>query len=454
MIAVISRHALPDLRRTSSRILTGGLLFAALFGAVEPASAQLSSAVTQPGQVAPRVFLDCQRMVPCNENHFQTEIRFVNWARDREDSDVHVLVTNENLGGGGNRYTMEFIGRGDMAHLADVLTYVASGTDVDRQTLDGLTQTLRLGLLRYAIQAGFGNQFNVAYSGAAPVAPPEGGAAPAPRPTAVRDPWNYWTFRAGLSGSLSVTENRSNYRANPSFSADRVTEDWKINLNVSVNSRREKITLSNDRVVRNDADNWSSSTLLVRSLTPRMSTGFTTRASSSVANNTKVQMEIAPGIEWGYYPYVEASRRQLLAHYGVGLERSVYNEETIFEVTEETVPFHKLGIQYRAVAPWGNAGLGLDASQYLHKSGLYNLGASANISLRVMRGLELSLSASGNRVRDQIYVPRGNISEEDILLGRQNLPTGYDYSASVGLNYRFGSAFSNIVNVRFPASVR
>src|SRR5690606_18108227 len=182
------------------------------------------------------------------------------WARDREDSDVHVLVTGETVGGGGRRYTMEFIGRGDMAHLSDVLTYVASGTDVDLQTLEGLTRTLRLGLMRYAVRAGFGDQFDTAYRGVEAVLPAEGEP---PRVLApVRDPWNFWTFRVGFSGSMSVTENRSNIRANPSFSADRVTEDWKLNLNFSANSRREKITLSNDRVVHNDADNWSSSTLL------------------------------------------------------------------------------------------------------------------------------------------------------------------------------------------------
>lgn len=439
-------------RKSVRALALATVVTAAAIVPLRPASAQLSSASSTAGQVAPRVFMDCTSFVSCNMNHFQTEIRFVNWARDRADADVHVLVTGESVGGGGRRYTMEFIGSGDMAHLSDVLTYVASGTDVDLQTLDGLTRTLRLGLMRYAVQAGFGNDFNIAFTGAATSEAAEGEPTPAV-PTVV-DPWNFWTFRAGFSGNMSVTENRSNYRANPSFSADRVTEDWKLNLNFSANSRREKITLANDRVVRNDVDNWSSSTLVVRSLGPRLSTGFSTSAGSSVANNRRMRFEIAPGIEWGYFPYVEASRRQLLAHYGVGLEHSTYREETIFNKTEETVPFHKLGIQYRAVAPWGNAGVGIDASQYLHRSGLYNLGASGNISLRIMRGLELSLSASGSRVRDQIYIPLAAISEEDILLGRQNLATGYEYQASVGLNYRWGSTFSNIVNVRFPSSVR
>src|SRR5690606_37001266 len=137
------------------------------------------------------------------------------------------------------------------------------------------------------------------------------------------------------------------------------------------NLRWEEIKLS-DRVVRNDAKNWNTSLLLVRSISPHVSTGFTSGAGASVANNTRNRMNLTPAIEWNYYPYVEASRRQLIAHYGVGMEYSNYREETIFNVTEQTVPYHKFGLQYNAVAPWGNAGVGLDASQYLHEGGLYN----------------------------------------------------------------------------------
>jgi hypothetical protein len=235
---------------------------------------------------------------------------------------------------------------------------------------------------------------------------------------------------------------------------DRVTEGWKFNLNFNGNLRWERIVLSDDREVRNDVTNWFSNMVLVRSISSHTSTGVSVGANSSVARNTHARVEVTPGVEWNYFPYAEASRRQMIAHYGVGLEHNNYREETIFGVTQETVPLHKLGVQYRAVAQWGNAGIGLDASQYLHAGGLYNFGASGNISVRVARGLELSLSANGSRVADQIHIPAAEISEEDILLGRQSLPTGYSYDASIGLNYRFGSAFSNIVNVRFPASVR
>lgn len=416
------------------------------------AAGQLTSSGATGLQAAPSVFLDCQRGVPCNENHFRTEIQFVNWARDRADSDVHVLVTGESVGGGGRRYTLEFMGRGDMSHLSDLLTYTAGGTDVSLQTQDGLTQALRLGLMRFAVQAGFGTDFRVEFN--RELVGSDGTDATAQAAAAVQDPWNYWTFRVGFSGNMSITENRSTYRSNPSFSADRVTDDWKLNMSFFSSLRWDKIILSDDRVVRNDVNNWATNALMVRSISPNVSTGFTAGAGSSVANNTLVRMEVTPGIEWNYYPYTEASRRQLIAHYSVGVQYSDYREETIFNLMQETVPLHQFGAQYRAVAAWGNAGVGIDASQYLHGSGLYNLGASGNISLRVARGLELSLAASGSRVADQIHIPLESISEEDILLGRQSLPTGYQYQSSIGLNYRWGSSFSNIVNVRFPRSVR
>lgn len=42
---------------------------------------------------------------------------------------------------------------------------------------------------------------------------------------------------------------------------------------------------------------------------------------------------------------------------------------------------------------WGNAGFGFESSQYLHQGGLYNLGISGEMKYRVLRGLELQVSA-------------------------------------------------------------
>ena len=418
-----------------------------------PLQAQLTSNSGGAPITAPRVYIDCQGRVPCREDHFRTEIQFVNWARDRTDSDVHVIITSEEAGGSGRRYTLDFVGRMEMEHLSDQLTYTSQGSDVMQETLDGLARALWLGLQRFAVESGMGQDFDLRFTRELPEMA-DGGDMEAGSEAAFYDPWDYWIFRVGLSGNYSDEETRSERRLNPSFSADRVTETWKINLSGWSNLRRQRIELSDGREVRDNRDDWRVNALLVRSVTPHISTGVDVSGASSARNNQRARVTVAPAAEWNYYPYEEANRRQLIAHYGAGFQYSNYSEETVFGVTEQTIPLHKLGIQYRAVEPWGNASVGVDASQYLHEGGLYSIGASGNLSFRIARGLELSLRASAEKLADEIHIPAGNISDEDILLGRQALASGHEYEASIGFNYRWGSSFANIVNTRFPSSVR
>src|SRR5262249_12037103 len=54
-----------------------------------------------------RVFLDCQE---CDFDFFRTEITFVNFVRDRQVAQVHVLVTTQRTGSGGTEFTNAFIG--------------------------------------------------------------------------------------------------------------------------------------------------------------------------------------------------------------------------------------------------------------------------------------------------------------------------------------------------------
>ena len=75
-----------------------------------------------------------------------------------------------------------------------------------------------------------------------------------------------------------------------------------------------------------------------------------------------------------------------------------------------------------------------------------------NINIRVRRGLSLTLSGSGSRIHDQIFLPRADQSDEDVLLRRQQLATDFDYRFSVGLTYSFGSIYNNVVNSRFAGS--
>ncbi len=430
-------------------LIAGGLLLST------PATvhAQLASDARTQQVRTPRVFLDCQIRFGCDFDHFRTEIRFVDWVRDRSDADVHVIVTGTGAGGGGMQYTLDFIGLREMGGLDDQLTYTSHGSDVQAETRDGITQTLRLGLIRYGVQAGQGRGFNVGWDGIAARSGsgPGTGEADMGEPL---DPWNFWTFRMGLSGNLDLQETRTESRLNPSFGADRVTEAWKINTSLWANFRRDRRELADGREIRNDMNSWRANVLVVRSISDHLSVGVDVGGNNSVRNNQRRRVNFAPAVEYNYYPYAEATRRQLIAHYQVGLEHSSYYEETVFGVTEETVPLHRLQVQYRAREQWGNAGIGLESSQYVHQGGLYNVGINGDLSYRIARGLEFNVSAGAGWVNDNIHTPVDAIPDEDILLGRQSLPSSYAYEASMGFNYRFGSSLANVVNNRFPRSVR
>ena len=433
----------------------GTFLSAVALGPV-PAQAQLQSSGRAMANSAPRAFLDCQVGRDCNFDHFRTEIDFVNWVRDRADADVHIIFTSTGLGDGGRQYSIDFVGLSGMAGLNDALTYTSAGTDSGVETMDGLTQTLRVGLLRYAVEAGAGQYLLIGYDGpeVAGNGNGNGDAADDQVDGGFYDPWDYWTFSFGLSGNMDLQETETNSRMNPRLSANRVTSDWKIELSSWANLRRERRELSDGTEVRNDINTWRMSTLVVRSVSDHISLGMDVEARNSVSRNQRSRVTVAPAAEYNYFPYQEATRRQFIAHYAIGMERSDYHEETIYGVSEETVPQHRVAVQYRAREEWGNAGIGFDTSQYLHDGSLYSVGFAGDLSYRITRGLELNLSGEAAFANDNIYVPAADIPDEDILLGRQSLPSSYRYQASLGFNYRWGSTFANVVNNRFPRAVR
>jgi hypothetical protein len=100
--------------------------------------------------------------------------------------------------------------------------------------------------------------------------------------------------------------------------------------------------------------------------------------------------------------------------------------------------------------PWGTANLNAAATAYLHDpTNLYNLSFGGRLSIRIARGLEWNVGGDISRIRDQIYIPLEVLSDEDILLGRRQLPTNSKLSLSTGFSFTFGSIYNNVVNNRF-----
>src|SRR5713226_1168455 len=91
---------------------------------------------------APKVFLDCQF---CDFDYIRTEITFVNYVRDRKESQVHILITTQPTGSGGDEYTLAFIGEGDFKGTDDTLSYYSNSTSTDQEVRQGLVRVQKLG---------------------------------------------------------------------------------------------------------------------------------------------------------------------------------------------------------------------------------------------------------------------------------------------------------------------
>ena len=68
-----------------------------------------------------KVFLDCNS-TDCFQDYLREEVDIVDYVRDRNDADVHVLVTSAETVARGREYTLSFIGQGRFTAVDRQLT--------------------------------------------------------------------------------------------------------------------------------------------------------------------------------------------------------------------------------------------------------------------------------------------------------------------------------------------
>ncbi len=386
-----------------------------------------------------RVFLDCPTG-GCDRNFFVTEMPFALWTQDRLDSDVHVLVTRIGTGAGGNEYTLSFIGRGMFEERGDTLvTFIAPNTTDDMRRRE-LARVLELGLLPYALETADVSRFSVAYD--APAPDPEGTLAQ------VEDPWNFWVYRARLNGSGHAESLSSNYELSGSLNASRVTEDWKISFNAYDEYESNSYTLSEGGETTYILRSMDISSRIVRSVSEHWSIGTRVAGGLSEYRNQDAWTAVDLSAEYNVFPWRDATSKQLIALVAVGSRFYDYHEITIFDRTNEHRPVTRAIIAGESRQQWGTVDASLRYTRFLHDSDTYNVSFNGRASFRITRGLSLEIRGDAAKVADQLYLPRGEATDDEVLTEQRALATGYRYGGSIGLSFTFGSIYNTIVNPR------
>jgi hypothetical protein len=394
-----------------------------------------------PPPIKLRVFLDCNF---CDVEFIHTEITFVDYVRDRQYSQVHILVTEQPTGGGGTEFSLHFIGSHELAGLADTLTYVSPLSASQDDLRHGLARTIRLGLVRYYAHVGQGGRFDVTYTA------PTGKAGDAG--AANKDRWNLWVFRLSASGFGSGEQSDNFLNANGSVSASRTTEMWKAAISVNGNYGQSRFILSDGSKFNSYSHSFGFNDLLVKSLGHRWSAGERASWTASTFLNQQHAIRFAPAVEFNFFPYSQSTRRMFTLQYSPGINFFRYQDTTIFDKISEVRGDQTLTASIDLKQPWGSVSSSLEGAAYIDDFTKRHLIFFNSLDLKLFKGFSFFSFGQLSLLRDQLYLPRGDLSDQDRLLRQRQLATSYTYFVNLGFSYSFGSIFNNIVNPRFGGS--
>lgn len=381
---------------------------------------------------AVKLFIDCEY---CDMNHIRREIPYVNYVRDVNEAQLYLREFRQNTGSGGREYSYFFTGQKEFAGLNDTLVYVSRPDDTRDQVRQGRTDMIKMGLMRYVARTPIYKEVEIRHIGET-------------HEEMVVDRWNNWVFELETRPRFEGEESRKEFSFWNSFNVNKVTPDWKIEFDLDHRLTRTKYVYDDSTYIK-DKTFIRFDNLIVKSISEHWSAGGRTELSTSSFNNLKFQANIFPSIEYNFYPYSESTHHQLRLLYGLGVSLNQYNDTTIFNKIRENLGQQKLQIAYQIQEKWGSVNVSLEGSNYLNDFSKNNIQLEGSINIRIMKGLSFRIMGGVARIRDQISLVRGELSEADILLQLQELESSYRIDGSMGLTYTFGSIFNNIVNPRF-----
>jgi len=391
-----------------------------------------TEADTEIAPAAPKVFLECGR---CDFDFIRTEIAFVNFVRNRQDACIHIMHTGQRLANGGRQITFTFIGQHHFLSKNDTISYTIQRDDTWDDERRKMVKYLKIGLVSYLARTPVAEDLSIQYTGSDTVIIKE-------------DKWDNWVFRTQFGGLIRSEDSKRFVNLDGRIREDRITEDWKIRLSQYIDYHEELYKIDGETVRgisrRSDFDG-----MVVRSLTDHWSAGLMSEAASSSYSNTDFSFSLSAAVEYNIFPYSESTRREFRLFYTLGTEYIRYIEPTIYDKMEETLQTELLGVRMEIKQPWGRIDFSAEGSHYFHDLTKNRLRLVSSVNLNLIRGLSFGIRGEVSRIHDQLSLPKGDSTDEEILLEVKEMQTQYSSWLRLGIEYTFGSIYNNVVNPRF-----
>lgn len=363
-------------------------------------------------------------------------MQFVDFVNDPAVADVHIIINNRTSGSGGQVYSLMFNNKTFENISEFTLTCTTAASDTHEERRKKITDALTMGLMPFANETEVSKNLSVRYRGEEKTTE-----------IVTEDPWHNWTFRGDFNGNVFLEESRKNFNYTYYLRADKVTENWKFRNSGRMSVRTQQYE-SEGETYRSENINNNISSSIVKSLSPRWSAGAFFGYSNSNYSNLVYSISAKPAIEYNIFPWDISDRKVFTIAYYVGPEWKNYYEETIYGKLNESLWKQTIRLDLQIVQTWGEIQAGLDASNYMHDFSKNRITLDTELSIRIIRGFSVNFDFRVENIHDQIYLAKGDVSLEDILLNKVQLPSTFQVNAGVGVRLQFGSIYNNIVNNR------
>jgi|TARA_R110001606_G_scaffold160425_1_gene304462 hypothetical protein len=381
-----------------------------------------------------KLFTSCN----CDKNFIRQELEFTDHVRDKALANVTLFIYDIINGSGGRNYTLEFQGYGDYKDITNRIAFETTANMTSDDVRKGLLSKIRTGLLKYVMVSDLADkiEYSISNKGLAERMDID-----------FDDPWNNWIFEIRGSMKLDRESSRNEFEYEIGFESDRVTEKWRIRTDVQMNQYRSRFENDGEEFT-SSKEEYSGYGSVVHSLSDHWSAGIFGGARHNTYTNIDLTLDLRPAIEYNIFPYREVLRREIVFAYKIGYLYNNYIETTIFGKDQESFFNHSLNVQVRFRQPWGNVSSVFSASSFLSDWTKNRLQMNSWLSVRIFKGLAVRFSGDVKFIKDQINLPAGSASIEDVLLQQKQIATNYEMGFGIGLSYTFGSAFNNVINTR------
>jgi len=388
-----------------------------------------------------KVFVDCR--TDCDLNYFRTKMPLVDYVRDQGLADVHVLINSLSTASGGRKYTLQFFKQNDFseAPVQEVIFDTppnATQDDVRSKMVNKFT----LGLVPYLM--------NTPAADLLVINGPEASDNEEGDANSIQtefDPWNYWVFETGFDIDANYQDQRNRLNLRTDFDVTRITDDLRISAFFYYRNNRQKFIQDEGDII-SSLSRYGVFSRVIKSINDHWSIGSFQSVSHSNFENIDLSITAGPAIEYSIFPYEDAIYKEFTIAYYTRINQRSYLEETIYGKTKEFLWDQRLQLALRLRKPWGSVRSELSARHFFQDFSKNSVRFNNNVNVRLFKGLSARFNMDFEFINDQLSLPRGEVSLEDLLLAQRQLATNYEFSFSVGLNYTFGSIYNNIINTR------